>query len=291
MSETTIAETNAFVPVFIYGATLAGIGLSSAIGERSFLAEPSAMIGREFIASFHPGQNWENEPASAAAQQLRDELLRRNLLSSEGKVHLPPIAPVLFNRVRTESLNVRMMTRIVEVETTASKHLITLHNASGLQQITAGCIVDTTSTCASAPFYNPRVSQRKINAMLHCPQSEMPAEMPQVADENVEIVSGLFPGELILKFGLEPNDDWIAARHKLHRYWMNRPEVLRPWTLAAVADEFEIGAPRGPHCIAEKWFWLPSCAYDNLLEGFDAGVLYAAEIHEGDGVHEALATG
>lgn len=273
----SMPEQNSFVPILVYGATLAGIGIADSSSQNALLVEPSVLVGSEFIASFNPGECWEKTPVSQAAKKLREELKKRNLLSEEDRVHLPPIAPVLFNLIRTQNLKVQMMTKIIEVQPSAHGYNVTLYNASGLHKVEVGRIIDTTSTCASCSSYEVDIQYRKLNAMLHCAQPLS----PEFEDETINLVYGMLPGELILKFKLGVNDSWIEARDKLHHYWMNRPGVLQPWTLATVADTFEVGAAKGPHLVANDWLWLPSCAYSNLLGAFDAGQLFiGGEVNE-----------
>ena len=259
-----------FVPVFIYGATFAGLGIAIANPNETFLAEPTSLVGSEFIASFNPGESWEKPLISEAAIDLQNDLIRRNVLSENGHVHLPPIAPVLLQLIRTKNLNIKMMTKIVDVQPSPKGYEITFYNSSGLQKIEAGAIVDTTATCASSPAQQVPIQYRKVNAMLHCAD---PQKLPKLEDESVELVAGLFPGEVILKLDVDENDGWIEARQKLHEYWLHRPKVLSSWILAAVADSFEIGVLTGSHQVANSWTWFPSAAYSNLLHAFDAGQL------------------
>jgi hypothetical protein len=263
-----------FVPTFIYGATFAGLAIASAAPDVTYLAEPTALVGSEFIASFNPGDCWENSLISDEANALRDDLLRRNLLSENGRVHLPPIAPVLFQLIREKNLNVKMMTKIIDVQPSSKGYEITLYNSSGLQKIEAGSIIDTTATRASNPAHQVDIEYRKINAMLHCAD---PQELPELDDESVELAQGLFSGEVILKLDVNVNDGWMEARQKLHEYWLHRPKVLSPWILAAVADSFEIGVAKDAHQVADNWTWFPSAGYSNLLQAFDAGQLLAKE--------------
>jgi hypothetical protein len=104
---------------------------------------------------------------------------------------------------------------------------------------------------------------------LFCNQAD--AEVPVLDEGAGEIVQGRFPGELILKLKLEKDDDWVSARRKMHGFWQNRPASLAPWTLAAIADRFEVHVEKGPHCVAPAWRWLPSCAYENVVAAFDSG--------------------
>lgn len=276
------------VPVLVIGATLAGLGLAYAGKERTLVVERTSGPGQESIACFNPGERLEEEVSSEAAVALREELKRRNLLSAENRLHLGGLAPVLFNRIRSDGLRVLFLTEVVSVEREREDEFaVTLFHASGLTRIRTRYIVDTTSRCLSAPDYRPEIRYKTLNAMLHCANPQ--ESLPLVNDENAELVQGRFPGELILKLRLDPADDWPTARDKLHRYWANRRAAFGPWTMAVVADAFEIGAPKGPHTHnvgGDRRVWLPSCAYANALQAFDAGYGYGKE-----GIpHEAVAT-
>lgn len=260
---------NTQTPLLIYGATAAGIGLLLKHHPHALLVERSAQVGHEFVAAFHPGSHWQQQPHWEPARQLYDEMMVRNLLSLDGRVHLPPVAVVLMNLVKQEKLNFHLMTRIVAVEPLVQGYEVTLQNADGLQKIIAGRIVDTTSDCESCPAYPPLPIYRKLNAMLFCNQAD--AKVPVLEEGAGEIVQGRFPGELIFKLDLEKDDDWVSARRKMHHYWQNRPAALVPWTLAAIADRFEVHVEKGPHCVAPAWRWLPSCAYENIVAAFDGG--------------------
>ncbi len=260
---------NTQTPLLIYGATAAGIGLLLKHHPHALLVERSAQVGHEFVAAFHAGMNWQQEPQSATPQTLRKEMLRRNLLTEDGLVHLPPVAVLLLNLIKQEKLPVRLMTRVVEVQPVADGFEVTVQSADGLQKITAERIVDTTSHCESAPHFAPVPLFRNLNAMLFCNQPS--AAVPMLEKGEGEIVLGRFPGEIILKLALNEQDDWISARRKMHDFWKHRSASLAPWTMAAIADRFEMGVEAGPHTVEQSWQWLPSCAYDNLLAAMDAG--------------------
>lgn len=264
------------VSVLVIGATLAGIGLAYADKERTLVVERTSGPGPEFIPCFHPGERLDEPTASEAAGAFREELVRRNLLSTDNRLHLGALAPVLFNRIRVDRLRVRFLTEVVRIEREKGGHFsVTLFDASGMRRIRAGYIVDTTSTCLSSPEYSPEIRSKKINAMLHCTDPQ--AALPIAEDGNAEIVRGRFPGEVILKLRIDPADDWPTARSKLYRYWANRPDTFGSWTMAIVADAFEISAGNGPLSLGDCRVWLPSCAYGNAVQAFDAGFVYGEE--------------
>jgi hypothetical protein len=155
-----------------------------------------------------------------------------------------------------------------------------LFNASGLQRITVDHIIDTTSTCSSTPKLPAPLISKSINAMLH---SETSASTPPLPDDDtdVRLVEGLMPGELILKLALDSEDDWTKARTTLHRYWERHFRAFEPWTLAALADAFEIRTDvREKSVDNDGWTWFPSSTPSNLIQSFDAGYRKGSQLYE-----------
>ncbi|CAG7634149.1 hypothetical protein ACFQI7_18690 [Paenibacillus allorhizosphaerae] len=268
-------------PVLVYGATFAGLGIAAALKDRALVAERSALVGHEFIAAYHSGESWAANPLhSTAAKDLRTELASRNLLSENGGVHLPAMAPVLFHRIRKLGLQATMMTEIVDVKVSKKGYDVTLFNASGLQQVTVDHLIDTTSTCLSDSSHPVSIESKSIHAMLH---SQTPAPVPSLPpgdEKRVRFVKGLMPGELILELSLHPSDGWTEARTELHRYWEQRYEAFAPWTLAAVADAFAIRTAGRERSVGPDWSWFPSSNWANGLQAFDAGYSKGCHLHE-----------
>lgn len=266
-----------FVNVLVIGATLAGIGIAYAGKERTLIVERTSGPGQEYIGCFHPGERLDEATRTEASKAFRDELVQRNLLSAENRLHVGALTPLLLNRIQRDGLRVLFLTEVISIEQEKDGvYSITLFNASGLRQIRARHIVDTTSMCVSAPGYLPEIRRKSINAVLH--NTDRQANLPVVEDGEAEVVQGRFPAELFLKLRVAPADDWPTARHKLHQYWANRPASFGSWTMAMVADVFEIGAAEGPLKLdGHRRVWLPSCAYSNVLQSFDAGFIFGAE--------------
>lgn len=267
------------VPVLVVGATMAGLGIATAAKDRVLLVERSALVGHEFVAGCRPGEDWSEPPQSAPAHELRAELARRGLLSEEGQVHLPAIAPVLCHWIRREGLNVQMMTEVIEVAGGPGGYEVTLFDASGWRKLRADHLIDTTPSCVSAPAYRAPELSRSINAILHV-QPPVPEKLPEAAGDGVQLARGLFPGELILRLPLAPEDGWPDARGKLHRYWQRHAEAFAPWTLAAAGDALDIRTARREERLDDGRLWFPSSGYANLLQAFDAGCRKGAELYE-----------
>lgn len=270
------------VPLVVYGASGAGLGLAAAFGSKALLVERTALIGQEWIASYTPGRDWHAPLESAPSRQLREELLARHLLNDEGFVHLPAMPPTLFRFVREKQLQVKMMTEIINVERDGDRLVVTLHNASGLERITTDRLIDTTPTAASSTAWQPQIVSRSLRALMAAPQTETDGE-PDLPSQQGAVTweKGLMPGEAIVRFPLEADQaNWQTARAELHSWWQREHALFAPWTLAAVADAFELETHIKEQRIEELWDWFPTSSYANLLQAFDAGYRKGCQLHE-----------
>lgn len=262
------------VPTVVIGATFAGVGIAAAAKQKALIVEQASQPGHEFISSYRPGEHWDCKPRTPEGKRFLDQLVQRNVLSDNGLVHIPAVLPVLCHYIKTERLPILLMTTIADISEQPDGYEVTLFHASGMETITAERIIDTSSQGLFHSGKPQSITGKSINAMLHRP-AEPTASPPVSYDKSVSFVQGRFESEVILKVELAPDDDWIAARRKLHSLWSSRPESLRSWSIAALADTFEMHTAEGPTEISRNWCRLPSCAYSNLLEAFEAGLRFA----------------
>lgn len=268
---------------FICGATATAIGIASENIKDTLIVERTGLVANEFIDCYHIGsKNWNS--VSHIGKNLKKELIQRNILSEVGMVHIPAVAPLLFKIIKKLGINILFITEVIEVEKVEEVYEITLHNNSGFQKITADKIIDTTSTSTIHPKFKQYTYSKSINAMLHSIEENLfPFNNSEIIEnENVSFEQGRFDKEIILKYSVSNDDDWIAARHKLHSYWQNRPAFLEKWSLATIASTFDIEVKdKGPFEVDYNWTWLPSCAYENLLKALDIGVEYGEKLGGG----------
>lgn len=261
--------------LLVCGATLAGLGVAVAALEAKrdvIVVERTASVGREFIEAFNPGFGW-GLPATEFGQRFREALIGRNLMEESGPVHLPGVHPVLCLLIKQYGLKVKFLTEIVGVSERGGRYEVLLHDASGCRPVFAERIVDTSTQRLTVPGSLVVPKRKRVNAYLHHSDIRN-AAMPDPIDETMSVYRGRFRSEVILKAAVAPEDDWLQARQKLHQYWQARPAQWAPWTIAAVAGEFESDVPGGPHRQGERWIWLPSETLSNPLAAIDQGYDY-----------------
>ncbi|WP_127588664.1 hypothetical protein [Paenibacillus koleovorans] len=265
--------------VLVIGATFAGIGLARRLGSQGLLVERTMLVGHEFINSYRPGHNWNRTPRSTLTEQLREQWVSRSLLNEAGGVHLGGLAPTVHKLLLESRQPIRLMTEVLEVRPRSEAgYEVTLLDASGIRCICVEQIVDTTSECRSAGGKMP-LGSKFIGAVLHRETASSAEQSPDIPAEHAELVtSGLFASEAYLQFPVDASSTWDMARDQLHHYWKSRPESLRQWTIAAMADMFSVRTQAQHVKLGEGWIWMPSCGFDNPLHAMDEGFQYGEEV-------------
>ncbi|MBN1675856.1 MAG: hypothetical protein JXR37_32735 [Kiritimatiellae bacterium] len=259
----------------IVGATCAGLGYACARPEDSLLVESSALVGWEFVEAMDPGSGWAAAVGlGMETDELRRELQARNILDGE-RVHLPAVAPVLFNRLKESGLPYRFWTDVLEVRDRGAEFEVVLFDAGGRRTVRVNRILDTTTHLVSVHEAPVRIESKAIGATLN--RMDRPAPLPAAAcNGGWRVQEGRFPGEAFLALALPPEADWPAARARLHEFWMDRPAGLRPWHLVAVGTRLA-EKPAWVDSPSDRWQALPSARFENVLEAFAAGAAKAAE--------------
>ncbi|CAG7648394.1 hypothetical protein PAESOLCIP111_05590 [Paenibacillus solanacearum] len=258
--------------VLIAGATFEGLGIASAAGNRAVLIERTGGVGVEFTATYRQAVIDRTLAVSPRAEALRQEADGRNIISAEGGIHWPAFVPILHQVIQKEQLEVRFLTRIIEVAADPSgDYRVTWIDAAGLSTVLAGRIVDTTNFCETAPQAAAGyLGKRRLNAVIH--NSSAPEQQPPDCD-GYPVHGGRFATEWITSAALEAEDDWASARERLLAHWAKRPEALRPWQLATIADGFDVEVEAGTGIdIADRWEWRPTARYRDPVAAFEAGL-------------------
>lgn len=273
------------IPLLIVGATFTGLGFASESGPEALVVEPFSQPGHEFISSYRPEEHWPRIARTEAGGSLLEELERRGVLDGDRRLHVPAVLPIICRWIRESRLQLLLMTQIVRIAPHPDGYEVTLAHVSGLETLVAGRIVDTSSSgLPHSGVDEPAIIHKRINALLHHTSFERDESvlLPDSFDERLSIVRGPFASEAIVSLKIGSDEDWPTARRKLYEAWIDRPAAWQPWTIAAIADTFEHRVGKGPTAIRPNWTRLPSCAYANLIEALEEGILAARK--DGDGV-------
>ncbi|WP_020616380.1 hypothetical protein [Paenibacillus daejeonensis] len=261
-----------YYPLVVLGATFAGLGAAYSRIDETLVLERSALVGYEYINSYRPGDGWHETKLSERGEDLKAELVRRQILGEDGRVHIPAVAPVMYNRITHDKLQLQFHTEVTAIDEHEQGWEITIYSPSGFSRMLAGAILDT------RPEHAPEgaITGKRLGAMLNCGTDE--PELPGEEQLGVQFVRGKLAGEVMAQLRIDTGDDWPSARHKLHELWTNRPEAWQAWTLSAVAGYFNYeGRPKVPTW-TERRADLLSYAYPNPLAALEAGIRTGREL-------------
>ncbi|MEK6795564.1 MAG: hypothetical protein AABZ39_12345 [Spirochaetota bacterium] len=255
--------------LLVIGATGVGLGLIASrenADAQVLLIDRGIIPGAEFVNALVPGDGWDAAPSSSFAKSVYDELIARNILSN-GRIHLPAISPVLYERMKPLASRIRLSTEILGIAATASGYEMTISDAGGISKITAASIIDTTTARISRPGMT--FASKAFNVLLDAPARDFSEIIGQHGTATV--LPCRFDSERILSLPLAANDGFADARRKLAQFWKERDEALRPWSLAASAGAFAYTVTDKRTEIAPSWLHLPSAAYRNITLAIEAG--------------------
>lgn len=259
--------------LLVCGATFAGMGAAIAAmnaGRSVIVVERTVLLGREFIDTFNPGKR-VGELTTSLGQHVEKDCYSRNVLSDDGVVHLAALHPLLCLLIKQYGVKCVFLTEILAVDRRDGHFHVLLHNASGRKRITVNEILDTSTQRLSQPGQADAPARKWLNSYLHHPLLHEAPSPPVPFHESMTIMGGRFASEVILQFAVNPEEEWQAARHKLHQCWKDRPDEWIPWTIAAIADTFMSHVHTGVVPMMNHWNWFPSEAFHHPLEALDKG--------------------
>lgn len=265
------------IPVLILGASAVAIGMANALKEKCLLVEKTCRLASEYVDAFAGHKNKKPEDICDATKDLMLELAKRDASTEDG-LYLPAISPVLFEQIKEKQIKCLFFTRVLKVKKDLKGYQVTLHNTSGITKIHTTCIIDTTVYCESKPYNYKRIESKSLNAYLVTQKEGVLPDLLQ--QEEVTIEKGYYKNQLVIKYKLGIEDNWVQAREKLFSYWDKREKSLEDYEIASVASEFQIKSIKQDEQIEENWFWLPSTVYEDVLEAFDQGIRTVKRMEE-----------
>ena len=228
--------------LLLIGATALAVGIVQAHSElRIAVLEEGFSVAGEFCHTWRTNNAANYIPKSAAAQQLRQQLVDRCAISAEGE-WLPAVQPILADLLRRSNADVYFFGAIAEIQSAGNSCRI-IWSAYGIDHsFCALSVIDTTAHFLTAPFWG----------------------LPQPA----------------CKFFL----NHIDASHTIYSTPCATPDEGRRTIIRNDKDilliaTHPVALPTEKRQTHGRLLWLPSAAYGNFLEAFDAGT--AAELPQG----------
>lgn len=144
-------------------------------------------------------------------------------------------------------------------------YVLELYNTAGFQTVEAAQVVDTTTDSVSG-------KAKTLNALIIQQQGK---PVPAAEWEGFTLVPEIHSqtySTAILKLACPPEETVAEARHRLVEAWLNRPQALRDWKIAAMAFVFEEIPVQGELQADDGRVFLISAAYAGPDESEQAGI-------------------
>jgi hypothetical protein len=211
----------------VIGATFAGIG-KAVRNKDSLIIESGTIPGREYVSAFCSGIADDLPLKTPQALKLKDELLKRGILS-DGRVNPAGLAAYINKYLLENGVTVLFMTEVLGIEKKEDVYEISVYSCGKQQKIWADKVVSGKLGGERAEtFYNAAISGG---------QGKM---LPEPWHEDIIFEPGAYPGEAYVKLKTNSNCGLSKARILLRNIWASRPQKYNEWKIAMFADTFEI---------------------------------------------------
>ena len=245
--------------VIIIGATFCAVGMLQVYGDKCLVLERRPQAGYEFLNAMKFGK-FDKEPKSGEGKDFLKKLKDKGLFTEYG-VNFFDAASTLYSYLVGK--NVLLNMEIVSTEKIEGGFKVICCGVSGIREFTAAKVIDTT----------PRggmIAKKSIN-FLAVPLEE---NSPPISDfGGMRAYPSGMKLDRICKVDLSLDADYIEARKKI--YDITVMDEFKGYRLEFVADSFDITTKGSALEESGGIIYLTSCAYDNGIDAFDAGVVYA----------------
>ncbi|MCK9478641.1 MAG: hypothetical protein M0R40_03960 [Firmicutes bacterium] len=252
--------------ILVIGTTFYGLGVAQQNAKNTLVIDRGTKLGYEFINTFNPGDGCEKEKGlSAVAAMFLKKMKNKRIFHENGLYHLPALEPMLCAWADHFGITPYFMTDIVSITPKGDGFAVVLNTVSGLKTVMAAKILDTTGN-------NLKIKSKAINSLLMIPKNFSISLEPWI--NGCRFIYGALSRQVALSLTISPDDDWVAARRKLHVFWDSRPKKYAPVTLAMVADFFDIET-FFPKKSNGNYIQIASKSFGNPLAALDAGIKWS----------------
>ncbi len=248
----------------ILGATFLGFGAALSMKGKTAIVESGGLFGAEFVDCFKLCHKSPVRTVTEKGTEFAEDLKRRKLINELGEIYPAPTIYVLSSLLKNRPMDILLMTEVISIKRQSGCYEITIFNTQGFCTITAGQILDTTTFGKGHTEGQEIPRLKSLNAILYNSDGN------DLENLHYNSMNGLYYYHMPVTMDMSRYDALEMLCRKEKEFLEKN---IRISTIAqAFAYEMEPVVKR----IGEQFVWIPSAAYHNLVEAFDAGAWHAA---------------
>lgn len=256
-----------YYDVAIFGATFLGLGAALEL-ENVVVIEKRGLLGAEYVNSFKICEPKEIEVQTELGKTFAEDSINRGLVSESGDIYSAPAVYVLSSYLVKKHIDILQMTEVISLEKQDDYFEIKVYHSAGFETIYAKRIIDTTSLGVGHNTALQYKIRKQLNSIVYNPDT----------NEEDNLYYNKQNGLYTYVLPVEMDVDRYDAVEQLCD--MEDVFVSNNLQISSIASEFSYIMEPCRVVIEEKFEWIPSVAYANLIEAFDKGVQIAKEVRK-----------
>lgn len=197
------------INTLIIGASAAGLGLADRLGEDCMVIDRGWSAGQEFCDAMRNDPVPMTRELSPYAADFRGELLRREILTADGRLHVLALGGVMSARYLDTGCSLLLGASVTKIEQTDDGFKVGIFEVqNGRRTVMAHRIIDTT--------VHPFMNCTRVFSLMLCGN----ASLAEGKMDGAVLVRGRFEDEFTARFHV-PRDSDIPAAEKIADTWLH----------------------------------------------------------------------
>lgn len=246
------------VKTLIIGASFFAVGYAANHTD-ALIIDRRETVGFDFVGCADVTPVDIKKEYSTQTADILSRLAARNIISSDGGVHIFPVSGVLCEYILEKSINIRLATEFVNAKRVEGGFEITLFAANGYHTVFAEKIIDTRVGDVPHKKYICATALGELD------------ELKNLENEGIYVSHGIY-GQSTIACLVDISTDYSAAREILNDKIGARIKTSK---IAAFALEFKYVTQEKNVIIGDKdgvWH-IPSVSFGNFADAFEGGIL------------------
>lgn len=244
----------------IIGATFFGLSRLLAAPEQQLLVSRTAVLGGEFVESLRPQENKKIEMKTPFGSAFARRLRENGFLDAAGWLYPAPTLFCFCTFLAQAQPSILLNTEVTRISKRPDGYQVTLFTGEDFLDISTETILDTT---AEGVFFE-RLAMPELRKYLCAAVSRPDKKMHDLFYNPLSRLS-------VFRLPLAIQDDYTAARRKLRTYWETQVRPVCKSKILYTASIFSYTLPKTQIRTDERYVWIPSCGFSNLLAAIDEG--------------------